>query len=751
MASEKRYLQTTWVGGLSEGSRVGYDGSFQDSQGLDYYTDPDKVTALPKLVKDSGSTVTDLVLWHANDGTNDWFYGNTGEIYKRDSNPTWSNPKTVSNSSGNGFARFRTFEDYVWYAYDGGIGRIEDATGTPVYNDNPFNVPTNEVLAFQSTGTGSGYTPPTSITENAANRISFTAGNYAVTGIILRTSAAGSGDWSLVLHDSSHAQVARITIDNGDINTTGLAFYSIGAVDLVDGDTYHWHVISTVADGTVEVGTSANLSTGRYAVLQYQDGDIVDQSNTITSGEVTQRYQQVITLDAVLSEDKKVAFTPTKNILRGIAPLVRSVAGGVSVTCVVHDANNNVVASKTIAGLSASVYSGYYEFEFDTPVKLQPDAEYHYHLYDTAGSTQVLAGTTSTYSTMYFKTITTVLTDAMWHPLKEYSNLLLVGNGNFLATIDDSQVYETEVLQFPENEKVRAIDIVGDLAVISTWVNDDISSSDDGRVYFWDGVSPTYVQYITTSGQVNAMTNDGGANLKVIAGNDGQIRLYNGDLPLFRRIKDIERNSTVEVYPGAMTTWQGYTLFGISDGTTTGVKRVVYMLGHKDNDYPISLNPAFPISTGTVDDDVKIGMVKGVSEDKLFVGWEDDGTYGVDLIDNDNDQGEVYFVTLRPKEGANREEEVTSVAIETEPLASGQSIEIQYKRNNESSFTSLGSMTYDASKQNIYKSFAIPSAKQRCLEMVFKVILKTTGADAPTVTAFGYEYIVGREDQMGSI
>lgn len=755
MPKKKKIIQNTWVGGQSEGSRIGYDGSFQAGIGLDYYSDPDKLDGLPKLVKDSGTTVTDFVLCHAEDGSNDWFYGDTGKIYKRTSGGTWSNPKTVSNSTGNGMARFRTFDDYIWYAYDEGIGRIEDPTGTPIFNDNPLNIPTNEVLSFNSTVGANSYTTPTSISETAANKISFTAGDYPITGLLLRSTNAGTGDWSFILHDSSDNQIARIKVPNGDIPVGSLTFFSVGAVDVVSGDTYHWHVISTVNDGIVEVNTANNLSTARHSILQYQDGDIVDQSNIIAAADVTQRYQFSTTLSSVLSEDERVTFTPTKNLLRGIAPLFRAVAGGVDVTCTVHDSNNNVVATKTISGLSATVYSGYYEFEFDDPVYLQPGAEYHYHLYDSAGSTTVLVDTTGTYSTMFFKTVTPVLADAQYHTCKEFSNLLLVGNGNFLATIDDSEVYDTERLQFPRNEAVRDIEVIGDLALISTWQNNDISSVDNGYVYLWDGVSPTYIQFIKSSGQINAMANDGGTDLRVIAGDDGQIRYYNGALPLMRRIKDIERNATIEVYPNAISTWQGYTVFGISDGTSTEVQRVVYIYGRKDNDYPISLNPAFPVSTGVTDSNIQVGLVKGVSEDKLFVSWKDtsSGTvYGVDNIDNTEDQASVYFRTLRPKDDIEMEKEFDSVSVRCEPLTATQSIEVKYRKNNTGSFTNLppeAGETEFNTLNGIYQSFVIPTDDRRAFEMEFEVYLKDSAGDTPTLLSFATTYYVLDDDRIG--
>lgn len=762
---KERSVQNTWVGGLSEGSRVGYDGSYQESLGLDYYTDPDKVTGLPRLTKDSGTTVTDLVQWHVFDNQSHWFYGDSGKIYKRILG-AWSNPHTVASSSGNGMARFKTFEDYIWYMGDSTLGRIEDSTGTPDFIDELYALTETDAVGVNKTSTANNYTLQTSIpSETASDKFSFTAGDCSISGIGVYVSAKGTGDWTFIIHDSGNTTVGQITVENADVPSAAgfYEFLAEGGISLTSGASYHVHIISTVADGTVGCSTASNLSTALYMVYQYLPTEYrdVDNSQAPIGAYIdwsTAGSNVVVNAPTSIDEGQRIPFTPGKEVLDSIAIAVGNISTTMTVTCTLHNSLNETIATDTYSATTSNTYKNYIVFTFSSPVKLNRDTEYHVHITVNTGTLSLLSSASpSNWAGVYLMTYTTT-SEAVWHPMFEYANFLLVGNGNYLMTIDDSEVIDTERLTFPENEAVRSIEVIGDLAVISTWVNDDITSSDRGRVYLWDGVSATYIQYISLSGQVNAMVNDGGANLKVIAGDDGQIRFYNGELPLFRRIKNVERDATIEVYPGAISTWQGYSVFGISDGTSSSVQRVVYILGRKDNDYPVSLNAAFPISTGQTGSTVQIGMVKGISEDELFVSWYDStsgGSYGVDIIDNDNDQASVYFHTMRSKKDVDREKIYTSVSVVCEPLTSTQTITIKYRKNNSGSYTAFtgseGTFSYDASKANVYKSFPIPTDDQRAFDMEFEVTLADSGGSLPSLLAFTVEYQVLDEDQIGTV
>ena len=108
----KYLLIEDWSGGLSEGEKKGQLGSFRFGQGLDYESNPDAITNELALVKDSGTTVADLVMNIDFDPVqNDLFcIGNVGKIYKKDNLTTWSLLQTTASCTGQGLA---VFNDYL--------------------------------------------------------------------------------------------------------------------------------------------------------------------------------------------------------------------------------------------------------------------------------------------------------------------------------------------------------------------------------------------------------------------------------------------------------------------------------------------------------------------------------------------------------------------------------------------------------------------------------------------------------------
>ena len=124
MASNKDYIIIdNWLGGLSDGSRLGIEGSFRFGQGLDYKTTIDSVGANLALEKETGTTVTGLIKWIVKNPSNEWvfFYDDGGKVYRRSSGG-FSLLRTVANSGGQGM---EIYNDYIYYTQDSQIGRVD--------------------------------------------------------------------------------------------------------------------------------------------------------------------------------------------------------------------------------------------------------------------------------------------------------------------------------------------------------------------------------------------------------------------------------------------------------------------------------------------------------------------------------------------------------------------------------------------------------------------------------------------------
>ena len=128
---------TSWSGGISDGEKLGIPNSFKFGRSIQFRDDPSKITILPRTTKDSGTVVTDLPKWaeRIKGGTDTYIYGDSGNLYKRDSSSTWSLEHTASDSSGNGLAYFGE-DDFLYYTQDKTFGRFGPLGGTPTWNDD---------------------------------------------------------------------------------------------------------------------------------------------------------------------------------------------------------------------------------------------------------------------------------------------------------------------------------------------------------------------------------------------------------------------------------------------------------------------------------------------------------------------------------------------------------------------------------------------------------------------------------------
>lgn len=142
--SQKVLTQSRFHGGISNSEKEGTKHSYKFGRSIDYRSDPSKLKILPKTIKDSNGVVIDLPLWATTVGSDDYFYGDAGNIYKLSSG-SYTDLRTVANSHGNGLEYFPE-DDYLYYTLDKVIGRYGPITGTPAFNDNflgQSDTPTN--------------------------------------------------------------------------------------------------------------------------------------------------------------------------------------------------------------------------------------------------------------------------------------------------------------------------------------------------------------------------------------------------------------------------------------------------------------------------------------------------------------------------------------------------------------------------------------------------------------------------------
>jgi hypothetical protein len=111
-------------------------------------------------------------------------------------------------------------------------------------------------------GTGAtAYTLGTTISEGATDIQSFTPTEKYQTKVVFKVLAKGTGDWTIVVHNAANDLIASETIANADIavgyNTAILPWTWATGI-------YHVHIISSVADGTVDTIVNTGSFNGVY-------------------------------------------------------------------------------------------------------------------------------------------------------------------------------------------------------------------------------------------------------------------------------------------------------------------------------------------------------------------------------------------------------------------------------------------------------------------------------------------------------
>lgn len=127
--------QNRYAGGISYSEKEGPQTSYLFSKAVDYRTDPTKLKLNPQALKVSGNTVTDLIIDGDRQGTDTYLYGDSGNIYLRDTDESWSVLTNVAESQANGMRYFGE-DSYLYYTSDNTIGRYGPFGGTKSFTDD---------------------------------------------------------------------------------------------------------------------------------------------------------------------------------------------------------------------------------------------------------------------------------------------------------------------------------------------------------------------------------------------------------------------------------------------------------------------------------------------------------------------------------------------------------------------------------------------------------------------------------------
>lgn len=113
-------------GGIADSDYLGNENSVAEMVNCDIHGESGVITANQALTKDSGSTVTELILssFPCSNGSS-YHFGDAGGIYEREAGGTWTKRATASPGAGSAkILSAKEYQGYIYYAMQSRLGRI---------------------------------------------------------------------------------------------------------------------------------------------------------------------------------------------------------------------------------------------------------------------------------------------------------------------------------------------------------------------------------------------------------------------------------------------------------------------------------------------------------------------------------------------------------------------------------------------------------------------------------------------------
>lgn len=269
--SYKPIVLNNFSGGWATDKKLGIEHSFAYSQAVDFRKSPSQITPLPRTVRED-NVVNDLVQNAVMDNTGDIYaIGSKGSFYLRSSG-VWS---VIGALPAGAFGLlYRQDQDSIYIAGEKTVSLYNPLSTTPqlqpnfyntsksTYNnpDSPFNVNSDQETGTLTTAILTSYM------EGNENQLRyFQTDIEPLNSIGLFIVNKGTGNWTATIHDGLNNLIGTVTVVNANLNNNSWNLFTF--TDQVrlqvspSAQTYHIHVTSTVADGTVQSTENNNLST----------------------------------------------------------------------------------------------------------------------------------------------------------------------------------------------------------------------------------------------------------------------------------------------------------------------------------------------------------------------------------------------------------------------------------------------------------------------------------------------------------
>lgn len=261
----------SFVAGESQDVKFGAKYQYDYGRHIDVRKKPSGFSVLPGTAKTSAGVVTDLVqdMTQIPSGIR-YAVGDSGNVYKVTTAGVWSKEGNLGENGGAGIL-YRADNDCVYITGQTKVARIKNASTVPVLDVNWFKGGYSTAITCTLSGGTNTYSVPLVISETPTNMRPFISDIEPLTQIGVKIVAKGTGDWTMTIHDDANNLLGTTTITNANLVSGQVNYFTFSPIRLFvsvnnftssssGGRTYHFHLTSTVADGTVADTTAGSLA-----------------------------------------------------------------------------------------------------------------------------------------------------------------------------------------------------------------------------------------------------------------------------------------------------------------------------------------------------------------------------------------------------------------------------------------------------------------------------------------------------------
>ena len=285
-------VQSSFYGGWATDDQLGGPSSFAYSRSIDFRKKPTQFSSLPGTRKETGGIVTDLVQNEVMtaDGTI-YALGNAGKFYKRTPAGVWSNEATLTSAGSHGLS-YRRDTDCVYATSLNTVSEWSPVSNSPNMKLDKFGPSSSTASTAYAVGGTLTTAIGTSISETTNSLQSYQPDIEPCVKIGVKVIAKGTGNWTLTLHDGINNVLGTATISNANLVNGQINYFvfssQIRQYVKPNARTYHFHITSTVADGTVASSATNNLDTCDF---EYWADRLIQTNNGMHPQENFLQYQ----------------------------------------------------------------------------------------------------------------------------------------------------------------------------------------------------------------------------------------------------------------------------------------------------------------------------------------------------------------------------------------------------------------------------------------------------------------------------